>query len=30
MGCLVCERIEMIKKGINPYFVMDLQHTKNQ
>lgn len=25
MGCLVCERIEMIKKGINPYFVIELE-----
>lgn len=25
MGCLVCERIEMIKKGTNPYFVMELE-----
>lgn len=25
MGCLICERIEMIKKGTNPYFVMELE-----
>jgi diadenosine tetraphosphate (Ap4A) HIT family hydrolase len=25
MGCLVCERIEMIKKGSNPYFVKELE-----
>ena len=24
MGCLICERIDMIKKGINPYFVKEL------
>lgn len=23
--CLICERIEMIKQGINPYFVKELQ-----
>lgn len=25
MGCLVCERIKMIKDGTNPYFVMELE-----
>ena len=25
MGCLICERIEMIKKGTNPYFVIELE-----
>ncbi len=25
MGCLICERIEMIKKGTNPYFVAELE-----
>lgn len=25
MGCLICERIEMIKTGTNPYFVMELE-----
>lgn len=25
MACLVCERIEMIKNGTNPYFVMELE-----
>lgn len=25
MGCLICERIEMIKEGKNPYFVMELE-----
>ncbi len=25
MGCFVCERIEMIKKGTNPYFVCELE-----
>ncbi len=25
MGCLICERIEMIKDGKNPYFVMELE-----
>lgn len=25
MGCLICERIEMIKAGTNPYFVMELE-----
>ncbi|MGO1369188.1 MAG: HIT family protein [Senegalia sp. (in: firmicutes)] len=25
MNCLICERIEMIKQGINPYFVMELE-----
>ncbi|RKD33995.1 HIT family protein [Lacrimispora algidixylanolytica] len=25
MGCLVCERIETIKNGTNPYFVMELE-----
>ena len=25
MGCLVCERIDMIKKGSNPYFVKELE-----
>ena len=24
MGCLICERIEMIKNGTNPYFVAEL------
>ena len=23
--CLICERIEMIKKGVNPYFVKELE-----
>lgn len=25
MGCLICERIEMIKENRNPYFVMELE-----
>ena len=25
MSCLVCERIEMIKSGMNPYFVIELE-----
>lgn len=25
MSCLICERIEMIKKGENPYFVCELE-----
>lgn len=25
MGCLICERIEMIKASTNPYFVMELE-----
>ena len=25
MSCLICERINMIEKGINPYFVQELQ-----
>jgi diadenosine tetraphosphate (Ap4A) HIT family hydrolase len=25
MGCLVCERIEMIKQDTNPYFVIELE-----
>lgn len=25
MGCLICERIEMIKQKENPYFVMELE-----
>jgi diadenosine tetraphosphate (Ap4A) HIT family hydrolase len=25
MGCLICERIEMIKAGTNPYFVRELE-----
>ncbi len=25
MGCLICERIEMIKQKANPYFVMELE-----
>lgn len=25
MGCLICERIQMIKKGTNPYFVIELE-----
>ncbi|NBI05584.1 HIT family protein [Senegalia massiliensis] len=25
MGCLICERIQMIKEGINPYFVIELE-----
>lgn len=25
MGCLICERIEMIKQNSNPYFVMELE-----
>lgn len=25
MGCLICERIEMIKQKRNPYFVMELE-----
>lgn len=25
MNCLICERIEMIKNGINPYFVCELE-----
>ncbi len=25
MGCLICERIEMIKQKSNPYFVMELE-----
>lgn len=25
MGCLICERIEMIKQGTNPYFVIELE-----
>ena len=25
MGCLVCERIEMINNGANPYFVCELE-----
>lgn len=25
MSCLICERIEMIKEGKNPYFVMELE-----
>lgn len=25
MSCLICERIELIQKGQNPYFVMELQ-----
>jgi len=25
MSCLVCERIEMIKNGTNPYFVIELE-----
>jgi diadenosine tetraphosphate (Ap4A) HIT family hydrolase len=25
MGCMVCERVEMIKNGTNPYFVMELE-----
>lgn len=24
-GCLICERIDMIKNGINPYFVAELE-----
>lgn len=24
MGCLICERIEQIKRGENPYFVCEL------
>jgi len=23
--CLICDRIEMIKKGTNPYFVKELE-----
>ena len=23
--CLICDRIEMIKKGANPYFVKELE-----
>jgi len=23
--CLICERIDMIKEGINPYFVAELE-----
>ena len=23
--CLICKRIEMIKKGVNPYFVKELE-----
>lgn len=25
MGCLICDRIDMIKKGTNPYFVAELE-----
>ncbi len=25
MGCLICERIEQIQKGCNPYFVCELE-----
>lgn len=25
MGCLICERIQMIKKATNPYFVIELE-----
>lgn len=25
MGCLICERIEQIQKGCNPYFVAELE-----
>jgi len=25
MGCMICDRIEMIKGGTNPYFVMELE-----
>lgn len=25
MGCLICERIEMIKQKSNPYFIMELE-----
>lgn len=25
MGCLICERIEMIQRGENPYFVRELE-----
>ena len=25
MGCLICERINMIKQGTNPYFVIELE-----
>jgi len=25
MSCLICERIEMIKQGVNPYFVTELE-----
>lgn len=25
MGCLICERIQMIKEGKNPYFVCELE-----
>lgn len=25
MGCLICERIDMIKAGTNPYFVKELE-----
>ncbi len=25
MGCLICDRIDMIKKGTNPYFVTELE-----
>lgn len=25
MSCLICERIEMIKQGTNPYFVIELE-----
>jgi diadenosine tetraphosphate (Ap4A) HIT family hydrolase len=25
MSCLICERIEMIKQGVNPYFIIELE-----
>lgn len=25
MGCLICERIEQVQKGCNPYFVCELE-----
>ena len=28
--CLICDRIEMIKKGENPYFVKELEQMKNK
>ena len=28
--CLICDRIEMIKNGTNPYFVKELKKMKNK